>query len=265
MRKRLIDLLRLAGLREEEAILYLHLLKLRRASMSELIACSELNVMTAYRTMKRLQERGLVSATKINQKQSVYAPLTLSALTAKLDVEQRKLRKLQLALENLDPLLPYLDATDDHMKEMEKEWIELREGREAFREEYLKIPMMCADEFLHIGSMQNYWRTAGMTDESPEELSFRHYRIQHGISARIFNTYSPESVKFHSRDSREMRTTRLLDDLPITKNYLAFTASDARYFFCDEENPRVIIIRQPELVALHKKQFQQLWEGGTGA
>jgi len=262
MKHRLQSLLRLAGLREEEATLYLHLLKLRRASMSELIAASGLNVMMAYRTMKRLQERGLVSAMKINRKTSVYAPLTLTALTKKLDQEQRKLRKLQLALRDLDPLLPYLDmeaAKDD------ADPIEIREGIEAFREEYLKLPDCCTDEFLHIGSMQNYWRIAGMSDEAPEELAFRRKRIGKGTYCRIFNTHSPESETFAKRDSRELRTSRLVDDIPVRRDYLAYADNHVSHFICDAENPRVIVIRQPEAVALYRKQFEMMWNGGVGA
>lgn len=261
MRRRLRDLLRLAGLREEETELYLLLLKKRRAAMSELIAEGGINIMTAYRMMKRLQECGLVKAFKINRKQSIYAPLTLAALIRKLDVEQRKLRKLQLALQGLDRFLPYLDLG---MMKHDEEPVEVREGLDAFKEEYLKIPDLCTDEFLHIGSMESYWKVAGMSDDSPEELSFRHRRVNRKIFARIFNTPSPESRIFAARDSRELRTTRLMEALPVTGNYLAFSARDVRHFLCDAEHPRVIIIRHPELVALHRQQFQKMWEDGVG-
>jgi predicted transcriptional regulator len=263
MRQRIRDLLRLAGLREEEICLYLHLLKLQRASMSELIGKSGLNVMTAYRTMKRLQERGLVSAMKINRKASVYAPLTLSTLIAKLDREQRTLRKLQLALANLDSLLPYLDVngeTDD-----DGEPVEIREGLDAFREEYLKLPDCCTDEYLHIGNMANYWKVAGMSDEAPEELAFRRKRLSRGIYCRIFNPHTPEAEIFAKRDSRELRTTRLVDDIPVKRDYLAFADAHVSHFVCDEKNPRVIVIRQPELADLYRKQFEMMWEKGVGA
>ncbi|MFA5750561.1 MAG: helix-turn-helix domain-containing protein, partial [Candidatus Shapirobacteria bacterium] len=88
MRQKIEHTLRLAGLREEEVTMYLHLLILKRASMAELIAETGLNVMTAYRTMKRLQERGLVQSFDINQKQSVYAPLSLGALIQTLGAEE---------------------------------------------------------------------------------------------------------------------------------------------------------------------------------
>lgn len=261
MRARLQSLLRLAGLREEEAALYIHLLKLRRASMSELISLSGLNVMTAYRTMKRLQERGLVSAFKINLKESIYAPLTLSALSKKLDAEQRKLRKLQLALQDLDPLLPYIDmeATKD-----DAEPIEVREGLEAFREEYLKIPEMSEHFFLHIGDMGAYWRVAEMSEDHPLERGFRQRRMARGVGARVLNIPSPEALHFSKLDSREMRITKLTEHLPVTNNYLTFTEHCVCHFLCEKENPRVIVIRNPELVALHHQQFKNLWDASAG-
>ena len=181
MRRKVQHLLRLAGLREEEATLYMHLLQLKRASMTQLIAESGLNVMTAYRTIKRLQERGLVQAFNVNQKQSVYVPLSLSALIQTLGAEERTIRRLQLALKDLDRFLPFMDVHEQQDDTTDcDEPIQIREGLDAFREEYLKIPDCCTEEFLHIGSMANYWRVAGMSDESPEELAFRSKRIAKG-------------------------------------------------------------------------------------
>lgn len=264
MRQRIENALRLAGLREEETKMYVKLLALKRATMAQLIAETGMNVMTAYRTMKRLQERGLVQAFAVNHKQSVFAPLTLRSLISKLDADQRTLRRVQLALQNLDRFLPYADLDRRAEKPGEETPIEVREGLDAFREEYLKIPDLCDEEFLHIGSMQNYWKIAGMSDEAPEEIAFRHKRFRRNIYCRIFNTHSPESVIFAKRDSKELRTSRLVDALPVTKDYLAYSKDDVRYFMCDEENPRVIIMRHPELVALYRDQFERMWKQGVG-
>ena len=51
----------------------------------------------------------------------------------------------------------------------EEESIEIREGLDAFREEYLKLPSCCEDEYLHIGSMEDCWRVGKMGYDSPEE------------------------------------------------------------------------------------------------
>lgn len=262
MRRKIHHLLSLAGLREDEVTLYLHLLALKRASMTDLIAASGLNVMTAYRTIKRLQERDLVQSFSVNQKQSVYAPLTLKSLICKLDTEQRALRKVQLALQDLDSLLPYADLHTESSKGSSSEPVELKEGLDAFREEYLKIPDLCDNEFLCMGSMQNYWKVAGMSDEAPEELAFRHKRFTKGIFARVFNTPCVESEVFAKRDSKELRTTKIVDDIPICKDYVAFARDHIAHFVCDPESPRVILVRHPELLALYRNQFRAMWERG---
>ncbi|MDD5074718.1 MAG: helix-turn-helix domain-containing protein [Candidatus Peribacteraceae bacterium] len=265
MRRKIQHLLRLAGLREEEVTLYLHLLALKRASMTDLIGRSGLNVMTAYRTIKRLQDRGLVQAFSVNQKQSVYVPLSLSALIQTLGTEERTIRHLQLALKNLDPLLPYVDVGETDSVTLDEEPVAILEGLDAFREEYLKLPDLCEDEFLCMGSMQNYWKTSGMSDEAPEELAFRHKRFSRRMFCRVFNTHSPESEGFAKRDSKELRTTRLVDAIPVAKDYLGFSKDHVRHFICDKDHPRVIIIRHPELVALYRDQFERMWKEGVGA
>lgn len=264
VRRKIHHLLSLAGLREDEVTLYLNLLALKRASMTDLIAASSLNIMTAYRTMKRLQERGLVQAFSINQKQSVYAPLTLKALIRKLDTEQRTLRKVQLALQDLDPLLPYVDLHAEATDGGSQEPVELKEGLDAFREEYLKLPDFCDSEYLHVGSMQNYWDIAGMGDESPEEMSFRAKRYRRGVFARVINTDSPAMREVAKRDSKEMRTLRIVDDIPIRKDYVGFARDYIAHFVCNKESPRVILVRHPELLALYRNQFKAMWERGRG-
>jgi sugar-specific transcriptional regulator TrmB len=262
MRRKLHHLLNEAGLSGEEVRLYLLLLKLGAASVRDLVEQSSVNHMTAYRTVKRLAGRGLIEAKKINRKQSVYSALSLRSLVRHLETDQRKMRRLQLALQGLDRFLPFIDITE---RAGDNEPVEVREGLDAFREEYLKLPDLCGDEFLCMGSMQNYWQVAGLSDEAPEELAFRHKRYAHNTYARVFNTLSPESIEFSKRDSRELRTTRLVDAIPVAKDYLGYAKDHVRHFICDKENPRVVIIRHPELVALYRDQFGRMWEAGVGA
>ena len=256
MRRQLTELLRLCDLREEETALYLLLLKLRRATIPVLIEESGLHRMTVYRAMKRLQERALLEVTRLNGKQDLYAPLSLANLIGKVETQERRLRKLALNLRNVDRLLPYIDLENRR----ETEPVEIRDGLDAFREEYLKLPDLCKHEYLHVGSMQNYWRTAKMTYWCPEERNFIHRRLNKGISCRIVNIYSPDAEEFRKNDTREMRTSKLTDALPIMENYMGLTEHQASYFVCDAENPRVIVMKQPELVAMHKQHFDRLWK-----
>jgi hypothetical protein len=67
-----------------------------------------------------------------------------------------------------------------------------------------------------------------------------------------------ESIQ--NRDTRECRTTKMKDSLPIMNNYLAITETQSTLFVCDKANPRAIIIKNPELLNLQKEQFKTLWE-----
>jgi sugar-specific transcriptional regulator TrmB len=260
MRRRLKELLRLAELREDEVTLYLLLLKERQASIPKLIEKSGLNTMSAYRSIERLCERGLLKEVPLNDKQSLYEPLSLKHLIAKITAEEKKLKRLELALRNLDCLLPFMDLESD---EESDELVEVREGRDAFREEYLKFPDCCNEEYLHIGNMHNYWNAANMTYECAEERAFINKRINRNIHCRIINTASKNAEEFQHNDSREKRVTRLSERIPIKDNYLGIAQTHAAHFICDAENPRVIVIKQPELLGMYKGQFEAMWKAGV--
>ncbi|MFA5947573.1 MAG: helix-turn-helix domain-containing protein [Candidatus Gracilibacteria bacterium] len=256
MRNKLKYLLTTADLKPEEITIYLLLLKLQKTSANELIAKSNLNSMMVYRTLKSLSEKGLIDSHLINNKQKIYCPLSLESLIKKIDIEQKKLFRLKQSLKNLDSLLPYIDIDN----EKEEENIEIREGVENFRAEYLKYPDLCKDEYLHIGSMENFWAVAGMDDDCPEERGFRRKRMGNGVYARVINTRSPVMEGIQNRDTRECRTTKMKDSLPIMNNYLAITETQSTLFVCDKANPRAIIIKNLELLNLQKEQFKTLWE-----
>ena len=260
MKRRIRQLLEQAELSEEEIRLYLMLLQCSSATASELIECSGLNRMAVYRALGRLENRGLLNVTPVNKKQLRYAPLALSPLITRLEKEQKSLRRLQLALEDLDSLLPYMNDLDHDIDEP----VEILEGLDSFRSEYFKLPEQCNEEFLHLGSMEHYWNAAGMSDEAPEELAFRAKRYARGVYARVLDLRTPGMEEVGKRDSKELRTLRMCSKLPIQRDYIAFANTYLCHFICDKDNPRTIIIRHPELVALHKQQFQTLWKKGVG-
>jgi hypothetical protein len=113
--------------------------------------------------------------------------------------------------------------------------------------------------------MQNYWRVAGLSDFAPEEIAFRQKRLQRHTFATTLNTPSPESETFAKRDSRELRSTRLTANIPLKRDYMGFTDDRVCHFICDAANPQVIVIRQPELMDLYRRQFRSIWDAGVVA
>jgi sugar-specific transcriptional regulator TrmB len=260
MLKRIIKLLQQANLRDEEISIYLHLFKLQAATVSELVSKSGLYTMQVHRMLKRLAGRELVGIRSVNNKQNIYYPLSLRALVRKISIEQKKLFKLMHALKGLDRFLPYIDLKN-HQEDWNKpENIEIRDGVEAMKEEYLKFPGLCKEEYLHIGSMHNLWKTTGMDYDSPEERSFIHQRLDKGVFARVLNKNEKDAQVFYTRDSLEKRSTKIKVDLPVLDNYLAIAEDQASLFVCNQNNPRVIVFRQPDLVNMYKDNFRMIWE-----
>ena len=257
MRKKIVYLLKLAGLKEAEIKIYLLILKLKHATIPELVLKMKINPMMVYRMIDALFERKLIEVKYLNDKQKIVSALSFQALIKKINKTQKKLRRLELALKGMNALLPFLDWEKE--EEKEEELIELKEGLDAFREEYLVMPDVCREEYLHVGSMQNYWDTAKMSYDDPFERAFIRKRMQKGIYARVMNLPSQEMEKISKNDSKEKRTTRLQYNLPIMKNYLAMAENQVSYFVCEKDNPQVIVIRQPELVEMYKSNFGRLW------
>jgi sugar-specific transcriptional regulator TrmB len=256
MLKKLKYLLSLAELKDEEINLYLLLLKIKKATIMELIAGSGLNTMRVYRTILKLEERGLINSDFLNKKQKIYYPLSLESLIMTIQRKAKKLFRLEQSLKGLDPLLQFVDIN----AEVDNNLIEIKEGLDAFKEEYLKLPSLCKDEFLHIGSMENYWNVAGMSFESPEERYFIHQRISRGVYARVIDIKTEKMEEVGKSDSIEKRTLKLKDKLPIMENYFTIAPTHTSLFICDVENPRVIVIKQPDLLNIQREQFRSLWE-----
>lgn len=259
MRKQLKRLLESAGLKNEEVKIYLLLLKLQKSTISELTYKSGLNFMMVYRTIDRLLERGLIEKKSLNEKQNFYVPLSLKKLIRRIQSEQRKLHRLAAKLKGLDPLLPFVDVD----REVEDELIEVKEGLDSFREEYLKMPDLCNENYYHIGAMHNYWDVAQWSYDCPEERGFIRKRLNNGIFARILNTPCKEADDFCPRDTIEKRESRIVDELPLTNNYMGFAENQISLFICDKDDPRVVVIKEPDLLKMHHNQFKNLWRGSS--
>ena len=247
------DLLRLNDLNDAEISVYVTLLKARMATIPQLREAANLPNITVYRAMKSLEERKLVETVTLNRKQKCYKPLSLEALIQKVSATQRKLRRFELELRKLDALLPYLDEKNDD------EEIVVRSGLEAFREEYVRMPNLFKDEYLHIGNCENFWKTAKLNYDAPEERYFINRRLERNIFGRVLDTYTPTAEMIQKRDSLEKRTFKIVDELPLTKDLLMIAEGQVTHFVCDADSPRVIVMKNPALVGLHQDQFARLW------
>lgn len=257
MKQYLFSILHKAGFREEEARLYVALLKFKQATLTELHVQTQLSHTTTYRTIHRLIERGLIEQIPINKKQSAYKALPLTALIASIRKEQSRIHKLELALKKMDHLLPYLELQDNNSTSSP---IEVREGIDAFQEEYLKLPELGHDEFLAIGSSDSFWNASNAGIDSPLERSFVSRRLKNNVYSRSLMVASQDAEKIASNDAKEKRTTKMKEQLPVMNNMLMMSGGQVSHFVCDRDFPHVIVIRDPELVAMYKSYFENLWK-----
>jgi len=246
----------MADLSEGEVQVYLWLLKLRQSSIPELRSKTRFPNITVYRAVQRLIDRELIENVPVNGKQSLYKPLTLKRLIRKVSAQQMQLRRLELALMNLDSYLPFMDMEQGEAVEE----VEVRLGKDAFKEEYLKFPEVLENEYLHIGNLSNLWKTLGFTYESPEERGFIHRRCARNLYARVLDVPTENSLKVQANDSKEKRTLLFKKQIPIKEDFLLIGEKQVGHFICNPDAPRVIIMKHPALLALHHDYFEKLWK-----
>ena len=209
-----------------------------------------------YRTLHRLIERELVETTPLNKKQCVYHPLTLAALIRALERDQKKMRKLELSLRDIDHLLPFADLTSED----EEEVAEVITGKDAFHNEYLQLVDKQNDEFLAIGSSDGFWQASQASVDSPLERSFVSRRLKNNIYSRVLMVASEEADKIAEKDSKEKRTSKLKKELPVMKDMLMICGDQVSHFVCDTKNPRVLKVRDPQFVNMQRWCFETLWK-----
>lgn len=254
MKCELSTLLRQAGLRDEEIRVYIALQVLRQATLSEVHVHTGLSHTTAYRTLRRLLDRGLLQELPINKKQSKYAVQSLDVLADAMSKEQLRMRRLELSLRSCSGI------DIDALQKTTGDGVEVREGIDAFHEEYLKLPELGGEEFLAIGSSDSFWKASRASVESSLERSFVSRRLKHSVYSRSMMVASQDAEKIAKNDTKEMRTTKMKPRLPVMTNMLMICGNRVSHFLCDTHSPSVLILRDPELVAIHKQYFESLWE-----
>jgi sugar-specific transcriptional regulator TrmB len=248
MQRNLKSLLRLADLKEEEIVLYMHLQRIGEGTVTQLKAETSISLSTIYRTINRLLDRRLIKSIETNAKQSVFVPLPLTSLIKKIKSEQTKLDKLVNSLEGMDNFIPFSES------------VEIRSGTEAMKEEYLNYVNNARENLFSLGSVMSLWNMTDISYHSSEERNFIKKRLVKGIYARVFSDDDKEFYEVRNNDSLEKRTTKIKGGVLEDKNLFMMTEDYSTFFLCEEENPRVVITRHPDLLRLQKEHFSNLWK-----
>lgn len=254
MLKQLTSLLKKAQLKEEEIKIYLVLLKLKQATATQICDFCGFHFVNVYRILKRLKNMGLIKSCPLNNKESLFKPLSLQTLLDKIQKEKKQLIELEQGLKYLDPFLSFMNIEED-----EEDPIEIQCGIDAMKQAYLNLTNLSNEEMLPMGNVNNFLKLSGFSVDCPEERNFIQQRLRRGIYVRMMNPYNEIGEILKSRDSFEKRTMKLTRKQPIHDNFLVITEDRSTLFICDESDPKVLITKQPELLKMQRDQFNYYW------
>lgn len=255
MNRTVQDILRRAGLSADELRLY-RILSRGSSTIPDLMTVLKMPSSTTYRALHSLQKRGLVEGDALNRKQKVFSALPPAVLARQLASSRRSLRRMELALCGFDHWpLPTEESGG-------KEPVEILETPEEIREHYFAIPRWHREDngLLSFGSMDDLYAMMGFSYGSEEENHFIHERIRHALHICILCHASKFFSEMSRRDHLEKRTMRTSPSIPAMKNFFVVGQEGVSIFLTSDTQPRVLRIRQPELIAEYRQRFAQYWE-----
>ena len=231
------------GLSDKESSLYLALLELGSADVATVAKKAEVKRPTAYVLLDELKDKGFVSLQdRPNKQYQAEDPRKLLAY------EKNKISQLEKML----PGMLGLASKSEHKPGTR--FFSGKEGIKAvYEESLLQSP---GSEMLAIGN-------AEAVERSLEDFQnwYINRRAQSGISMRAIIPATPEGLKIATRDTTELRETRLLepDDFtePVELNIYADKISAVSFV----ENELIgVIIDSKVLANVHRQMFVLLWK-----
>lgn len=228
----------------KKAKLYLTLVELGEATVSDIAKISKLKRTTCYNLLPELMEEGFVKASKKGKK-NYY--LVEDPRRLKLEAEEK--------LDNVSRILPYLQAV--HNVYPYKPKISFFEGVGGMREVYDDISksMKVGDVILSMTGPSN------LDKYIPKEIVKKYVdgRIKKRVLNRMICVDSPVARAWQASSKKELREIKIVD-----KNLINFQADMKIYgnkisFISYKENYLGVIIESREIVELQKKFFEFVW------
>lgn len=181
------------GLKDQEAKVYLALLKLGQARVGQIADESAVQRTFIYDILKDLQEIGLASSVEIRGRKR-FSAVSLDQFKK---MQENKLEKFEKLLPEIRGLV---SAIGDRPK---VQFFEGKEGVTAAQADTLNLPD--GSEFL------SYATGEGLYDQDPEmAMAYIKSRVKKKITVRAIAPDSPATRKFSDNDEKHLRTTRLV-------------------------------------------------------
>ena len=245
------ELLKKAGLNSSETIMFLALCSLQEnAPLKNIISQCGMTEFTGYRTARRLVDKGLA---EIYQDAGLkwINPSSMQALVKSVAKEQRKLRRLEL---NLQDLAVRYNLASDQKKDMT-----VFEGTDNYADVYDCLPEQCDDQLLIFGAVNNIWKVTGNDFNSSYEISWINRRMKGGTKAVVVENNPADFPGIVKKDTRQLRNTRFFGDSYEPDQVTFLSGGKAWLFETSTRLPRVTVIEHRGLVQQIKKYHGLLW------
>lgn len=249
---KLKELLTEAGLKENEAELYVELIKKPAHIPWELVQRTGMSKSSVYRAIENLQKLKLIERTEVYIKAN-----SLKSLVAELKTSSRKLNK---TAHKLKQIAPFLRAPKDSIDSFESFYTP-----EQIAEAYLFMAEQDYDTNIDFGDFENFVKLIPGNLET--SYKFRDNRVKHARNKAICTTYGPNTEHFCTREARTI-FKNYVEVLPIDFEYNFIIFSDRSDYvlfnnFEDQESPVSTMVKSKAIANLQRKQFN-LFSQNTG-
>lgn len=253
LQDRLKVILQDLGLGDREAKIYLALLELGQATISELAKKTRLERTSCYGYLQRLAELGLI-AEDFRKYGKKITPLPLKKVVALLERRQRKLRRRSLELQDLIPVIE-----KQYKLKVQMPKIRYFEGLDGAREIYWDSLSKAGITILNYTSADdclNY--IPKLIKEYVEERSRKHIKVK-----VLTSQLSAETLKYMEETSQPSgREYKVLPKgFDLTSEYLIYQDKVANISLNpDPDKIWGTIIQDKELARNQKKIFNLVWK-----
>jgi sugar-specific transcriptional regulator TrmB len=217
-----------------------------------LIAKSGLKRATVYKSLYTLEAKGLVKQTDITKKLH-FAPSSPQTL---LELSERQFEKQQRTRDDLRNILPLL--TSNYIMSTEKPVVTTYEGVEGLKKIYedtlvVGQPIDALLQVTEIDPILHQWL----------ETKYVKARIKQQISTRVLVSGTGWTDTFVTRDEKELRTTRRVDqeNFPFQHEVNIYGDKIALIHFKKGEGLIGIVINHPLMARTFRAWFELAWLG----
>lgn len=239
----LIPTLKLAGLNETEAKIYLACLELGSVSAWEIYKKTGIKRPTCYAVLENLVADE-IAFKKSDGKRSIFTVIAPAKLLMTIDYRKNQFKKS----------LPLFEGLQSESKDKPK--IQVYEGFDGIIESYrLGLDQPEGSEILSFGSTK-IWQ-----EYSDINKTYTAERVIKNINLRTLFSNTQDSHKFLKMDHEELRETRFLPKEHYTpKNETQIFAHTVIYVTYSDDKPFATVIESESIANDERQRFEILWK-----